>query len=171
MLRFYDEALLDADENSLLLLRDGDRPDQVWYGSQASPWLSGPAPPTYLLSFFRDVVQARDHFIETHHRSSLYGIPLSAAIAIYIAASFVWIRYTRWPLFNVLMSLLVLRLTLTLYAEISAPAFTDFVLSLVPVMPEYLVVPAVVGVAALMFMLLGVFRPKYLDWKRGVGYA
>ncbi|MCA1755362.1 MAG: hypothetical protein LC641_11835 [Spirochaeta sp.] len=171
VLRFYAEALLDTDENSLLLLRDGDSPDQVRYGSQASPWISGPAPPNFLLSFLRDVVQAREHFLETHHRSALYGIPLSAAIAIYLAASFVWIRYTRWPLFNVLMSLLVLRLTVTLYAAISAPAFTNFVLSLVPVMPEYLVVPAVFGAGALLFVLLSVFRPKYLDWKRGVGYA
>jgi len=171
VLRFYDEAMLDPEENGLLLFRDGDRPELLRFATQDSPWASAPAAPAYLSGFLRDVVQAREHFIATLQLSRINALILNAAVAMYFASCFIWIRYTRWPLFNVLMSLLVLRLTLSLYAVISVPTFTEFAVTLFPPLPEFLVVPVVFGAGTLLFLLLSLLRPRYRDWKRGVGYA
>ncbi|TVR94015.1 MAG: hypothetical protein EA428_01080 [Spirochaetaceae bacterium] len=171
VLRFYDEAMLDPEENGLLLFHTADRPELLRFTTQDRPWVSTPAAPGYLSLFLAEVAQAREHFIATIHFSLLSGIVLSIALAIYLSSCFVWIRYTRWPLFNALMSLLILRLTITLYAVISVPAFANFAVTLLPPLPEFLVVPSALGAAALLFSLLGLLRPRYRDWKRGVGYA
>ncbi len=171
VLRFYDEAMLDPEENGLLLFRDGDRPELLRFATQDSPWASTPAAPAYLSGFLRDVVQAREHFLSTLQQSQINALILSAALAIYFSSCFIWVRYTRWPLFNVLISLLILRLTLTVYAVISVPTFTEFAVTMFPPLPEFLVVPVAFGAGALFFMLLTLMRPRYRDWKRGVGYA
>ncbi len=171
VLRFYNEAMLDPEENGLLLFGSGERPELLRFTARSLPWVLTPAAPGYLSLFLVDVAQTREHFISTVHVSRLSGIVLSLAIGIYLASCFIWIRYTRWPLFNVLISLLVLRLTLSMYAAVSVPAFTGFVVTLFPLLPEFLVVPAVLGAGAVLFILLGLLRPRYRDWKRGVGYA
>lgn len=171
VLRFFDEAMLDPEENGLLLFRSDASPELFRFTTQDLPWSSTPAIPGYLSQFLWEVVQIREHFIATMQQSHVYALVLSGAIAVYLASCFIWIRFTRWPLFNVLMSLFILRLTITLYAVMSVSTFTEFAVALFPPVPEFLVVPAAFGAVTVLYVLLSLLRPRYRDWKRGVGYA
>lgn len=171
VLRYYSQAMHDTEENGLLLMREAESPVLLRFPGASSPLVSSPQAPEYLLPLVRDAVHARSHFVTTLGASRIAGVILSAALAVYLASCFVCVRFSRWPLFNVLLTLLVFRLTLMLYAAIAAPAFAQFVVTLVPALPEFLVVPLVFGAAAMVFLLITVPLPRYRDWKRGVGYA
>ena len=114
---------------------------------------------------FEDILATLDNYAET---ISLHYFALIIALFLFIFSTLLFLRMTRWPLINMILTLLVNLggLWLTRIHEISE--VRDFAARFLPERAVVYIAPSFLGVFALLFVIINAFLPSLTDWSREI---
>ncbi len=166
-LTYYDSATVTEDKDGVTLFSGSSRIFTV-NGSELSTFGSIFTRRGFIKFFLSDLVRVNMDISNAFHGSKRYFFLLSFSIIFLFVACGMFMRLTKWPLFNILLSLLVLRGVFYLYGFLKSDVASGIAKFLsIPGLEGYFPVYSFFLLGFLLFLIDFLFIP-FDRWEREI---
>lgn len=161
----YATAVRDEERNELIVPAAG-----VSYPIKAAKqaFVTLFEAPTFLRRAFDDVGVLTERLSETYAPGSVMFVLTPVSLVMVMVGSWLFVRLTRWPLFNALCVLAFLRGVFFLYALFEGRFFRELAGAVIESRALGFVAPGFFIALALVLYSVALLMPSFEDWKREI---
>ncbi|MGM0673279.1 MAG: hypothetical protein ACQETQ_01150 [Spirochaetota bacterium] len=165
-LSVFQQAEQDRDSGSLLFRGATDR--QLGLDAVENGYWKAFEAPQHVEQLFRDISVAASSFDENARLDNIDFLLLSGSLALVLTSLWVVVRLSRWPLFNIILSLGMARAVFATFYVIQSPSVRDFLGIVLSNQEMEYALPGAFVTLSVLLLLVSVLLPPFHHWKREV---